>query len=329
MQSKDLFNRNISIQNEIRFLKDKDITRIYCLLSIMSYGLPGSMLKLFEPNFEKILREDEGNLNIIAREPNYYWYNIIESRDKKEVFDITDDRKKECISKSLEIYAQLLFYFIKKVKNELYSHEINIHYNFNSYNNKGIWNSFDYKIYELYFLTEDKSKVYNDIIEKDFILERHAENIYNLIDKNIDFIKTIILIDNNVEQKEYLNQILLMLPSISKINLYKCITLCEKLERNIKNSFLNSKQRLNLYLLSLRKNSEIDYFDFSLLGEQGNADAFFIMGLKQKNINYFLKSIDLYEKIDDIEIRKQISYAYYEIGCIYFEEKSMNLLENI
>ena len=320
MQSEELFNGNINIQNEIRLMLDKDISRIYCLLSIMSFGLPESMLKLFEPNFKEIINEEDEE-NLIANEPNYNWYTIIENRYKKEIFEITDDKKKECIIKCLEIYAQLLFYFIKKTREEIYSHDSNIHYNFNSYNNKGIWKSFDYKIYELYFLTEDKSKVYNNIIEKDFILERHSENIYNLIDKNINFIKIIILNDNNVEQKEYLNQILLMLSSISKINLNKCINLCAKLEMNIKNIFLNSKQRLNLYLLSLRKNIEENNFDFNLLGDQGNADAFFIIGLKQKNIQSFLKSIDLYEKINDNEIKKQISYAYYEIGRIYFKEK--------
>ena len=220
------------------------------------------------------------------------------------------------------IYAQLLYYYIKKVREDIYPHDGKIHYNFNSYNNKGIWKSFDYDIYTLYFLKEDKSNIYNNIIEnkKDFNIRKHAENIYNLIDKNIDFIKSIILIDNNLEQKEYLNQILLMLPSISKNTLNKCIYLSEKLDINIKNHFLNSKLRLNLYLLSLRKSPEEENYNFNLLGDQGNADAFFIIGLKQKNIDYFLKSIDLYEKVNDNEIKKQITYAYYEIGSIYFDD---------
>ena len=329
LQSDELFNNNINIQNEIRLMLDKDIANIYCLLSIMSFGFPESMLKLFEPNYKNIINEEDEK-NLIINEPNYNWYTILESRYKKEIFEITEDKKKDCIIKCFEIYAQLLFYFIKKTREDICFPDSNIHYNFNSYNNKGIWKSFDYEVYQLLFLTEDKSKVYNNIIENDFILERHAENIYNLIDKNIDIIEKIILYDNNYKQKEYINQILLMLPSISKSNLNKCITLCEKLEDNIKNNFLNSKQRLNLYLLSLSENPHNNY-DFNLLGDQGKADAFFIKGLKEKDKKlksvFFSNSIDLYEKINDNEIKIQIAYAYYEIGCIYFEDKNYELAE--
>ena len=332
MQTEEFFNNNINIQNEIRLILDKDISKIYCLLSIMSFGLPESILKLFEPNFKKIIHEEDEE-NLILNEPNYNWYTILESRYKKEIIEITDDKKKECINKCLEIYAQLLFYFIKKTREDICFPDSNIHYNFNSYNNKGIWKSFDYKMYQLLFLKEDKSKIYNSIIENDFIFERHVENIYNLIDKNIDFIETIILIDNNAEQEEYLNQILLMLPSISKNNLNKSITLCEKLEKNMKNNFLKSKQRLNLYLLSISDNPQ-NNFDFNLLGDQGNADAFFIKGLKEKEkelkLENFSNSKILYGKIDDNEIKIQIAYVYYEIGCIYLEDKNYKLtIENL
>ena len=333
LQAQD-FNNASNFQNEIRLLLEKDISKIYCLLSLMSFGLPESMLSLFEPNFKIIIKkEDEEKL--IYQEPNYNWYTIIDKKYKKDISEVMQDKKKECICKCLEIYAKLLFYYIQKTKKYICHPDSNIHYNFNSYSDKGIWRTFDFKIYEYYFLKEDKSKDYKNILEKDFVLEKHSENIYNLIEKNIGIIKSLVFNDNNVQQKEYINQILLMLPSIYISEKYsnfkniisKCIYLCDKLKDPEWDDFLNSKQRLNLFLLSKKDNPYLNLEEFNLLGEQGMADAHFIIGLKQKNIKSLLTAIDKYKEINDKDLKIQIPYTYYEIGCIYFSKKKYNPAE--
>jgi hypothetical protein len=73
----------------------------------------------------------------------------------------------------------------------------NIHYNFNSYNNKGLWKTFDTEIYQICF-EKKRNKINNDyidILDKDSnikLLEKHKENIFSIIEKNIDIIKDII-----------------------------------------------------------------------------------------------------------------------------------------
>ena len=326
------FNNSGNIQNELRKLMENQISKIYYLLTIMVNGLPASMIYLYEPDFKKIIRkEDEEKLIYI--EPNNNWYTIIEKRYKKYMVQyIQEGLKKEYICKCLEIYAKLLFFYIEKTRKKVCFPDCNIHYNFNSYNNKGIWKTFDNNIYELYFLKEDKSNTYNNILENDFILEKHADNIYYLIANNIDIIKDLIYIDrdNNVEQKEYLYQILLMLPSIYafkkysnfKIIMSKCLHLCDKLKESDKYNLLDSKQRLNLFFLSMKEKSTIDFDKISLLGDEGKANAYFINGIKKKDVESFLNSINLYQKINNKELNIQIPYAYYEIGRIYFLEKN-------
>ena len=326
------FNNDTNIQSNLRLVISKEISKIYCLLSLLNNGLPESMLILYEPNFKKIIKnEDEEHL--IHNEPNYLWLTIIDKRNKKDISELLENKKKECICKCLEIYAKLLFYYIKKTKSEICYPDNNIHYNFNSYNNKGIWKTFDLRIYELFFLTDNNSVKYNYIIDNDFILERHTDNIYNLIEKNINIIKSLIFHDNNVEQKEYLNQILLMLPSIYVTEKYsnfkniisKCIYLFDKLNDLGEHGLMASKQRLNLFLLSMRESAYFNVEDFLILGEQGKADALFIRGLKLKHIESFLNAIKIYEKIKDMDLKIQIPYAYYEIGNIYFLDKKYKL----
>ena len=114
-----------------------------------------------------------------------------------------ESKRKECICKCLEIYAKLLFYYIKKTRENICFPDSNVHYHFNSYNNKGIWKTFDLNNYELCFIKDDKSNDYNNIIDNDFLLEKHTENIYNLIDVNAETIKTLIFYENRLDQKEY------------------------------------------------------------------------------------------------------------------------------
>ena len=322
IQTED-FNDNSDIKNEIRKLMEKDISKIYFVLSFMPYGLPSSIFKLYSPDFQKIINEEDEE-KLISINPNNNWYTIIEKRYKREIFDLMpESKRKECICKCLEIYAKLLFYFIKKTREKICFPDSNVHYHFNSYNNKGIWKTFDLNNYELCFIKDDKSNDYNNIIDNDFLLEKHTENIYNLIDVNAETIKTLIFSENRLDQKEYLYQILLMLPSVHILGKHSnletiinnCINLSEKF------NLTDSKQRLNLFLLSKKENPNINLEDFKLLGDQGKADAYFINGLKQNNKESFFKAIDKYQKLNNKELNILIPYAYYEIGWLYFLEK--------
>ena len=159
---------------------ENKISKLYFLLSIMVNGLPSSIIYLYEPDFEKIIKKEDEE-KIIYIEPNNSWYTIIEKRYKRDIGQfIQEGLKKEYIGKCLEIYAKILFYYIKNTRKKVCFPDSNIHYHFNSYNNKGIWKTFDNNIYELYFLKEDKSNEYNNILEKDFALEnieKHTEKI--------------------------------------------------------------------------------------------------------------------------------------------------------
>ena len=330
--SQDLNNNNENIHNNIRKIMEKNICKIYFLLSIMPFGFPSSMLSLYEPDFKRIIKKEDDE-NIIYKEPNNNWYNIIERRYKKEICEIiSEEKRKECICKCLEIYAKLLFYYIEDTRNSVCFPDSDIHYQFNSYNNKGIWKTFDFKIYEFYFLREDNSKEYNQIIEKDFILEKHTENIFSLLDTNIDIIKNLIFVDNNVEQKEYLYQILLMLPSIHISGKYtrniisRSLGICKQLKEEKNYTIMDSEQRLNLFLLSIKENPTIiNTNQFFHLGDQGKIDLLFIKGLKHKDIESFKTSIKYIEKMNNKELSYLIPYAYYEIGCLYFLEKKYKL----
>ena len=333
IKSQDLNNNNNeNVNNNIRKCMQKNISQIYFLLSIMSSGLPSSMLNLYEPDFKSIIA-DEDDENIIYKEPNYFWFTIIQRRYKKVICEIiSEEKRKDCVCKCLEIYAKLLFYYIQSTRNNICFPDCNIHYQFNSYNDKGIWRAFDFNIYEFYFLREDKSKEYKAIIEKDFILERHTENIYSLLDTNIDILKNLIYIDNNVEQKEYLFQILLMLPSIhiseknTKNIISRSLGICKQLKVENKYNIMELEQRLNLFLLSIKENpTTINENQFLLLGDQGMVYTLFIKGLKYKDIQAFETSIKIIEKMKNAELYYLIPYAYYEIGSCYFFIKKYKL----
>ena len=328
-----------NIQNELRKLIEKDISKIYILLSILPYGLPSSIINIYEPNYKNIIK-NEDEINIIYEEPDNNWYKIVNKIYRKEIYDLMpNDRKQECVTKCLKIYSLLLFYYIQNTRNNIFMSDCEIHYNFNSYNNKGIWKSFDEKIYDLYFIKNNQSNIYKNILENDFIIEKdtilenHTENIFNLINKNIDIIISL-LNEKNVEIKEYLYQLLLMLPSIyvpMKYSSFKniisrCIHICDKIKID-NQGLIDSKQRLNLFYSSMNDNPNVDIEKYHLLGDQGMADAYFIKGLKNSNNNIesFEKAIDYYKLLNNNDINIQISYAYYEIGRLYFSEKNYKL----
>jgi DNA polymerase III delta prime subunit len=225
-------------QNKLGKTMEKNISKIYFLLSIVQNGLPLSIIKLYEPQFENI-REKEDENKLILTEADNNWYIIEEFRKMNIIRLMPEDKRKLYIRKIIKIYSRLLFYFINKNLENVCFPDSEIHYNFNSYNKKGLWKTFDTDIYERCF-GKRKNKINNDyldILDKDFnikLLEKHKENIFSLITKNIDIIKDIIFKDKNKKTKEYLCQILIMLPSVfickKKDIISKCIYICDKLK---------------------------------------------------------------------------------------------------
>ena len=239
-------------QNKLGKTMEKNISKIYFLLSIVQNGLPLSIIKLYEPQFENI-REKEDENKLILTEADNNWYIIEEFRKMNIIRLMPEDKRKLYIRKIIKIYSRLLFYFINKNLENVCFPDSEIHYNFNSYNKKGLWKTFDTDIYERCF-GKRKNKINNDyldILDKDFnikLLEKHKENIFSLITKNIDIFKDIIFKDKNKKTKEYLCQILIMLPSVFICNVYfsrdkteknakkkkdivsKCIYICDKLK---------------------------------------------------------------------------------------------------
>ena len=332
---KNTMSNNIEInQNELRKTMEKDISKIYFLLSILQNGLPLSIIKLYEPKFEEIKEKEDEN-NLIFTEVENNWYIIEEFHKINIVKLLLEDKRKNYISKILEIYSRLLFHFINKNRINVCFPDANIHYNFNSYNNKGLWKTFDTGIYELCF-EKNNNKIKNDILDEilknDFnikLLDKHKENIFWLIERNTDIIKKIIFEDKNVETKEYLYQLLIMLPSAyiyeknSKIKnvISRCIYICDKLKFSDECNLMNSRQRLLLFLESLKENPTLNLDKFNLLGDEGKAELYFINGIKLHKQEFFNKSINYYTKIYDKEVKNKKIYAIYEIASILFSEK--------
>ena len=325
-------NENSNIIELERNKLGKNILKIYFLLSIVQNGLPLSIIKLYEPKFEKIKEKEDENKLIFTEEDNN-WYIIKEFHKINIIRLMPEDQRKIYIHIFLNIYSRFLFYFINKNRENVCFPDSNIHYNFNSYNNKGFWKTFDTKIYQKCFEKKrNKNKNdYIDILDKDFnikLLELHKENIFSSIEKNIDIIKDIIFKDKNKKTKEYFYQILIMLPSIfiSETNLkikdviLKCIYICDKLKSD-EGELMKVRQRLNLFFESLENNPTVNLEKFNLLGDEGKAEAYFLYGLKLQKQDLFNASIKYYSNVKDKEVKSKIIYAKYEIAHLLYLEK--------
>ena len=316
--------------------------KIYYLLSIMPSGLPDSFIKLFYKDYEKTIDMDDiNNNNLIYKDPNDNWNYIKEN--KEDVYK--DDKKKECISESIKNFAILLLTYIETNRNNICFPDNNIHYIFNSYNGFGIWKSFNLEIYEYCFNYINNKSDYIKILNNDFNLNKYMENIFSLILNNLAKIKEIIeeksklkeinyndiIIEEKDIIKEYLEQILLMLPSLYFLDrrckdiIEKCKYICDKLQLK------KSKERLSIFLWSLEKDSEIEYKDFD---EELKEEAKFLHALKQKNEAELLNMQNKYNNkitATNYEMLSTINYNYlkdiyinYELASIYSSEDEKN-----
>ena len=316
-------------KNKFEQIMEKSVSKIYYLLSIMKEGLPNSIIKLIFRDYEEVLEEEDRNNALIYQDEEDNWYHIIQKykKDIDNYFIIKKKFKEECISNCLKVFARILFCYIEKNKQNICFPDGDIHYIFNSYNGNGIWKSFDDSIYQYCFLYEIETEIdkeeYNNILQNDFNLERYKNNIINLLENNLEYIK-ILLNNNDSVFNEYLEQILIMLPSSfflqkdCKIIINECIKISEELNLE------NSTKRLLLFLYSIEENPEINPEEFINTENEFQGEAYFLKGLKNNHIQSFEKARDNYYDLISkdkkrIDIKKKISYVYYEISVLSYQ----------
>ena len=320
---KSKINEEKIAKNKFQQIIETKISKIYYLLSIMRNGLPYSIIKLIYPDYDEILMENKNN-SFIYLDQSDNWYHI-NQKYKKEIddyFNLKNNIKEECILNCLKVFARLLFFFIQKNKKNICFPDSNIHHIFNSYNDTGIWRTLDKQIYEYCFLNEIDKEEYENILINDFILERLKDNIIYFIEYNLKYIK-ILLKNNEIICQEYLDQILLMLPSayFLKKGCKKLINKCIKISEEL--GLENGIKRLLLFLYSLEKNPKINLDEFSHSENELQAEAYFLEGLKNNNKQSFEKAIENYSNLKpSMEIKKKISCVYYELGALCYFEKN-------
>ena len=312
-------------------MKKEKISKLYYLLAIMPCGLPISLLRLFYPDIESYIYEEDKKISLKYQDRHDNWYYVYEQY-KQDICNFASNKiKEECINNCLKVFARLLYFYIKKDQEKILFPDTNIRYLFNSYNGKNIWKTFNEEIYKKCFpyeyinrkidyrndVFENEEKEYSYIIQNDFDIDKYKENILYFIENYIEFIK--ISINKNIN-KEYLEQILLMLPSCylftkqCKIIIKECIKICSTNDLSL--ALNDEKMRLLLFLYSLEEKPNFNPEDFSKsYYKELYAEAYFLYGLKYNDIKSFKISINLYDNL------YKKSYAYYEIGLLYYIKK--------
>ena len=314
-------------ENVIEELKENnDRTKLYYLLSIMPSGLPNSLIKLIYPDLDFIMNQKNNLINFIFIDPDDNWNHLNDY--KKEIHNFfmnKNNERQDCILNCIKIYSKLLFIYIQNNKQKILYPDINIHYIFNSYNDTGIWKTFDLPMYHYCFSNINNKKEYDKILSDNFDLDRHMKNIISLIINNLDDISS--LIKNNDINKEYIEQILINLPTAYFLKkecqtiIEKCIYLSEKLNLE------NSKNRLLLYLYSLENNQEI-LNKINNNNSELEIEKEFLKALIEKKILLFDNIIDKNKKLTSVsniemfninyEKKLKTIYAYYENGGLYY-----------
>ena len=352
----DFYFKEENEKQNIRYSSEQeDLNKIYFLLKTMPKGLLSEQLLLIIPNFKEIIKKE---IQLISF-PNYcdHFYKINSYSYSNYIIEMTDENiKKFCIERCLEMYAKILYYYIKNYYRFEQSLNGNIKYNFNSLNANGYWKSLNENLFNFCFRIDPNEKNLYRIISKNFFDYRnyHEENIRKLISNNFFYIKTIIN-ENEINgyniYKEFLDQIMIMLPSVFIDDEEKCkylinrsIKLCKELNEI---NFNKEIKRLQLFLNSInsKKKDEINTdIDEELTGKEGKAEAYFLNGLNTKNIDSFNSAIKFYnytiedfkkrnsENINKIScknyinyLNKRLSYVFYELGLLIKNKKNFTI----
>ena len=140
IKSKKMDEKNKNIIEELN--ENKELSKIYYLLSNMPSGLPNSLIKLIYPDLNIIINQKN---NLIFIDHNHNWNHLYDY--KKEIHNFyrnKNNERQDCILNCIKIYSKLLFIYIQNNKQKFLYPDGNIHYIFNSYNDTGIWKTFDF-----------------------------------------------------------------------------------------------------------------------------------------------------------------------------------------
>ena len=324
--------------------KNKEIYIQYYFISKFPSGLPDTFISLI---FYKKEKSEIVN-NIVKTKIKINEKNDWKFIEKDILF--TDEENhpidmfiyaKNYIIKAVKLYALLLDEYIDKNRNEINFKDYNIHIICNSYNSSELWKSHLKELEKEYNLFLKKSIDFSD---KDFDINKHKENIYNIIALIINNFDKIIPEDNYINNKKnniisYIEEILLLYPSAfflkksCKNIIQKCKYLCQKCIEYLKNN--NKCKDL------LKKFNRIMYkimlFQYSI-GEINNIEKLndidddikieltflrFLKSFETKEENKLTKMISNNIIID----KKKISLIYYEFSKKYFSIKDFKKSE--
>ena len=348
---KEIIDKNTKIQYEKREINDimeSAAGKIIFLLNIMSKGLPLSIIKLFEPEFENISKEKVAG-------KYFYKINRCNWRISKTKINIDDiipyvqiDKRKQWIEKCLEIFSKILVHYYKKTitnkKQKLFKN-INIEYYIEYFfDNRGFWKTFNRDIYEACFIKDENYDKYENIVKSDDIkIDDLKDNLLNLIEVNNEAINDIYLKNKNI--KEYSEQIIIMLPLLFIKDKTEFKKILDKLEilllKKLKSFDKKNLVKIKLLSLWIQENNEINYDEFDCLDREAKAYAYFINGLRINDNKSQYQIKDPINKKKKIILNQQIekeknsfkeaikyfisntmkSYCYYMLGNLEYEQR--------
>ena len=321
---------------------------IIFLLYIMNKGLPKSVIILYEPNFEEIIKLKNSEKYFCPGNHNYLKISKSEIHYDDISCKVTEQKRKELIEKCVEIFAKLLFHLLQKNRNNLdqnYLKPPDIEFYFNNFfENLEFWKTFNNLKYEECFKKDENSSAYEKIILKNEInLEDIRDNIYNLFDLNVESINS--LYSENENSREYLEQILIMLPRLfvkKESEIKEILKKCKNFLKKIKNINRKNIIRINLFSIIFSEDNEINTKDFDKLDINERAYAYFINGIRINRIIYkyfrneFIKETKKFKLKEYITLAKDSfdtakssfenntmkAHCYFHIGNLFYRQKN-------
>ena len=311
--------------NELLESENKSSYLLYYLLSIMPSGLPDRFLEIIFINYSKI----KDNKNLISETEENNWKIIRKDKHFEENFKETQytGECKQILFRTLKLYTKLLYYFIDKNREKILYKDGNIHYVYNSYNDKDIW---DCKLANIM----DKS-IEKRILNEDFDIAKHKCNIISLISFIINKIESFResgLLKNKIHN--YLEAILLLFPSyffLKKDNLevlQNCIESTKKLiektggeyNKDAKEREEKLKNKLLLFLYSINE-SQTDILEVENIEDDLKKELEYLEAMRKEK---FLTATENEKELKHLESLKQTFpvdinfYYYYELSKAYF-----------